>query len=299
MNEKFTKKQHYIPQVYLRGFAPEYKTLRRSNVSNEKHTIFQYEIGSERQIERSVPIKSVCYQECLYETPNKDGEYINPNWLENVFSKLEVMFSEYRDKLERKAYHEENFIINCFLDRDEKAFWVTYLALQILRLPQLLNTAQEEAKKLLNNDSFADEDINGFVRMYCLPLFSEIHEDSKEAIVFNAIIKPMFSMNMAVGVDFDGKLITSDKTVYIYTKEYPCDEYEEVIFPISASICLILLGGEKKKQYRHNVLFPIDKNARDYICGAIASTAFEKIYSNHLLSKQERRIIEGSREEVE
>lgn len=299
MNKPTTKKQHFIPRVYLRGFSPDYKPLGKSKSETSKYTIYQHEIGVTEQTNRKVPIKSICYQDYLYETPNKNGEYVNPNWLEKAFNGLEKMFASYRERLEKKAFYEENYKIMHFLDSDERAFWITYIALQVLRLPELLDEAAKETKRIVGNENISEVDINAFVRMYCLPLFSEIHEDLKEVIVFNAIIKPMFSMNMAVGVDFDGKLITSDKTVYIYTKEYPCDEYEEVIFPISASICLILLGGEKKKQYRHNVLFPIDKNARDYICGAIASTAFEKVYSNHLLSKQERRIIEGSREEVE
>lgn len=33
------KKQHYVPQVYLRGFSPEYKPLERSIVEKDKFTI--------------------------------------------------------------------------------------------------------------------------------------------------------------------------------------------------------------------------------------------------------------------
>ena len=298
MNKPKTKKQHYIPQVYLRGFSPEYMPLQKSTVENSRYTIYQHEIGTEKQIDNAVPIKSICYQDYLYETPNNDGEYVNPNWLENAFSCLEKMFAEYRDKLERKAFHKENYEILHFLDKDECSFWVTYLTLQVLRLPEHLSEAVKVTKRLINGENVSDVDVNAFVRMFCLPLFTEIAEGSKEAGVFDSIIKPMLSMNLVIGVDIEDKLITSDKPVYIYTKEYPCSEYEEVIFPITSSICLILLGGDKKDEYKHNILFPIEGYTRDYISGCIASTAFKKIYSNHKLNKRERRIIEQSREEV-
>jgi hypothetical protein len=298
MDKPTTKKQHFIPQVYLRGFSPDYILLGKSRTEPSKFTIYQHEIGVTDQIDRTVPVKSICYQDYLYETPDKNGEYVNPNWLEKAFNALEQMFASYREKLEKKAFHEENYKIMHFLDSDERAFWITYIALQVLRLPELLDEAAKETKRLVGNENISEVDINAFVRMYCLPLFSEIKENSKEALVFNSIIKPMFSMNFAIGVDLENKLITSDKTVYIYTPKYPCDEYEEVVFPITSSICLVLLGGDKKEKYKNNILFPIDGKTREYICGCIASTAFKRVYSNHFLSDREIRIIEQSREEV-
>ena len=291
--ENFTKNQHYIPQVYLRGFSPEYKPLRKSKLKSSAYTIYTYAIGKEEQLKNSVPIDDVCQIKYLYEMKNEAGEFINPNWLEKAFKCLEDMFSDYRYRLEKKSFHEENYSIKHFLDKEEIVFWLSYISLQVIRLPELLETAQQEVKRLCGN-TVSDNDARNFVRRYCIPLFGEVNEKSKETMVFNSIIGPMFPMDIIVGVDIEGKLLTSDKTVYIYTDEIPCDSYEEVIFPITSQICFVLLGGEKKEG-DHNRLFPIGADQRDYINGCISSTAFNKVYSNHLFSKREMKMIEESR----
>ena len=53
-----TKKQHYIPQVYLRGFSPEYHKgdIRLS----KEYTIYFWDKG-QNHIMKPVPIKSICY----------------------------------------------------------------------------------------------------------------------------------------------------------------------------------------------------------------------------------------------
>lgn len=46
MEEKdlLKKKQHYVPQVYLRGFSPEYKPLNKSELPFEKYKIFSFDL---------------------------------------------------------------------------------------------------------------------------------------------------------------------------------------------------------------------------------------------------------------
>ncbi|WP_026513604.1 DUF4238 domain-containing protein [Butyrivibrio sp. LB2008] len=292
--ENFTKNQHYIPQVYLRGFSPEYKPLRKSKLKSSAYTIYAYAIRSEKQLKKAVPIDDICQKKYFYEMKDDDGKFLNPNWIEKGFKCLEDMFSDYRYKLEKKAFNEENYSIKHFLDKEEIVFWLSYISLQVIRLPELLETAQQEVKRLCG-DNVSDNDARNFVRRYCIPLFGKVDEKSKETMVFNSIIGPMFPMKIILGVDIEGKLLTSDKTVYIYTDEIPCESYEEVIFPISAQICLVLIGGKKQEGVDHNRLFLIDADLRDYINGCISSAAFNKVYSNHLFSKREMKMIEESR----
>lgn len=51
--QKSTIKQHYVPQVYLRGF------------SQDKKRIYRYDLTNESQ--KLVPISSVCHKKYLYE----------------------------------------------------------------------------------------------------------------------------------------------------------------------------------------------------------------------------------------
>ena len=122
--------------MYLRGFSPEYSRLE--NCEKKRYTIYFYDFEKERMIENSVPIKSVCYEKNLYEVTGDDGDIVCINYLETCLSGLEHMFGKYRSDLEAKAFNKENYKIKCFLKRGEKAFWITYMTIQILRLPETL-----------------------------------------------------------------------------------------------------------------------------------------------------------------
>jgi len=164
---KRTKKQHYIPQVYLRGFSPDYKDR---NIENIKYKIYRYELN-------------------------------------------------------------------------EKSFFKKFKA--------------------------GDNDV----------------------AVFYALFEPMKNMSFGVGVDPDGRIITSDMVVFIQSAVFPCAEYEKVIFPITSKLCLYMFGGNEKKDVRKNFLFKINDRHREEILKSISVSAFENIYSSHILDETERKYI--------
>lgn len=172
--DKITKKQHYIPQVYLRGFSPQYQD---KTLPNEKDTIYFYDLEKKKQSKIDVPIKSICYEEYLYEMRGDAGKFVCDNHLEGFFSRIENMFHTYRDKLERKAFLEENYNTKCFLTKNEKKFWKAYMIVQILRLPNGLDAVEQEIKKHMTytSDNMLAHDA---ARWYCLPFFSEINGET-------------------------------------------------------------------------------------------------------------------------
>lgn len=289
-DSNITKKQHYIPQVYLRGFSPEYQK-NKEKLPSSKYTIYCHDLKIKNQIMKAIPIKSVCYKDYLYEVTGYEGEIVLANHLEHFFSSMEKMFSEYRDKLEKKAFVEENYKTKCFLTGEEKVFWVTYILIQILRIPQILNLAENVSLETWGNEINTKQAKN-IARMFCLPFFNEIEEESKEAVVFAALFEPMKNMSFGVGVDRQAKIITSDNPVYIYSEDFSCEEYESVIFPITSEICLFLFGKESKKKYPRNSLFPINNERREAILKSMTDSSFEKLYSNHLLEKREIGLVE-------
>ena len=80
-----TKNQHYIPQVYLRGFSPEYEKGSKS-YPNSRYTIYCYDLNVKKQKYESVPIKSICYIQYLYEVTGHSGEIVLPDYLEHFFA---------------------------------------------------------------------------------------------------------------------------------------------------------------------------------------------------------------------
>ena len=284
-----TKKQHYIPQVYLRGFSPEYEKDNKS-VSHSRYTIYCHDLNSEKQNYKAVPIKSICYRDNLYEVTGSSGEIVLLNHLEDFFSGIEKMFGEFRSRLERKAFIEDNYRIKCFLTNDEKIFWVTYIIIQILRIPQILEIAEKLSREILG-EKINIKQAKNIARQFCLPFFKEIDEDSDDAFIINALFEPMKNMSFGIGVDRHKGIITSDKTVYISAKSFPCDEYDEIVFPISSELCLFLFGNENKRNCRKNFLFPISDEIKEEIIKSMAVSSFGKIYSNHILDKNEKKYI--------
>lgn len=287
--QNITKKQHYIPQVYLRGFSPEYND-KSHEIPHSRYTIYSYDLTKNTQLYEPVPIKSVCYKNYLYEVTGDEGAIVLPNHLEKCFSELEKMFSKYRHKLEKKAFITENYTTNYFLTQEEKIFWVTYILLQTLRMPQVLEIAEQVSLETLEEE-LTNEQAQNIARLFCLPFFSEMAEGNKEAMLIKSLFEPLKSMTFGMGVDIQERIITSDKPVFIYSKEFPCKEYERIIFPISSQLCLFMFGNGDKKMQRKNFLFPIDEEYREEIIKSMSASAFEKVYANHVFDKKERKYI--------
>lgn len=287
--EGMTKKQHYIPQVYLRGFSPEYE--KGNMISpNSRYTIYCHDLNAKKQNYKAVPIKSICYSDNLYEVTGSNGEIVLRNHLEHFFSSVEKMFGEYRRRLENKAFIEDNYRTKCFLANDEKVFWVTYIIIQILRMPQILNLAEDLSKETWG-DNVNSKQAKNIARIFCLPFFKEIDENCQEMVIFNALFEPMRNMSFGVGIDRRKSIITSDKPIYVCASDFPCEEYDEIIFPISSELCLFLFGNENKAEYGKNFLFPIGDEIKQEIIKSMAASSFGKLYSNHILTKIERKYI--------
>lgn len=288
--DSFTKKQHYIPQVYLRGFSPEYEPLGKSNIPAEAYMIFAYDLDRKAYDSTDgVPISSICHKKMLYEVYGADEKIIFPNWLEKWFGVLEKMYRSYRTELERKI-HKENIGIPNFLTTKERVFWVTFIAIHLLRNAYALSEAEAAIKEMVNG-SVSDKEVKSVVRKFCLPFFQEINENSQETKVLERILAPMYNMQFAIGVDFSNQLITSDKGASIIGKEFPTDEYDEVIFPITSSICLFMVGNENKDVYQDNKLFELSEAGRNHVTTNVVLDAYKKIYSNHRFSVQEKKFI--------
>ena len=122
-------------------------------------------------------------------------------------------------------------------------------------------------------------------RKFCLPFFKEIDESSNGAFIINALFEPMNNMSFGVGIDRSKSIITSDKPIYVCGSDFPCEEYDEIIFPVSSELCLFLFGNENKAKYRKNFLFPIGDEIKQEIIKSMAASSFGKLYSNLILTK--------------
>ena len=272
-----TKKQHYIPQTFLRGF------------SNDGKMICCYDLI--KKTERIVPIQSILYREYLYEIRNQEGEICFPNQIENYLSQIEKQFSHYRSRLETSVRCEHNYHSNCFLNRSEKEFWIFYVYLQMIRHEQSINLV---ATDFYNNMGFPNQ--TSAKNAALLSIFSLFQNPS----MLNHPIHPLYSMlkNTAFIVWYDktGSLFTNEKAgCFISTdKIYKgLKQWKFVIFPISRYICIQMYNMEVSENQqllkgKRNILHRLDKENLQFMKQSIANYADKMILSSAPLSQNDK-----------
>lgn len=77
---------------------------------------------------------------------------------------------------------------------DEKVFWVTYIIIQMLRTPQILEIVESLSIETWG-DNVSSKQAKNIARKFCLPFFKEIDESSNEAFIINALFEPMKNMS--------------------------------------------------------------------------------------------------------
>lgn len=281
-NKNFTKNQHYVPQVYLRGFS-------KDDTRFWSYSLDPMDNG------KLVPIRSVCYVKNLYEICRNDGEFVAPNWIEKVLSKFEGMYADYLRALKGKAYGKENYKTKCFLSPQEKVFWKFFVTLQMMRSPSALRQAQIITDEFYGNHPL-DYKTSSFAVYLCLPFFGELKPEDRSAFYF--FLKPMLNMSVAIGVDESATLFTSDNPVYCYSPQKDITqlkEYERIVMPLTSSLVLIMLGGEAAKGYDKNRLFRLSDEDQRIIKTSIAYAARSRVFSEKELGRTDRMLIKYAR----
>ena len=278
-----TKHQHYIPQVYLKGF------------SKDSSTIYEYNFKKGEALDKPVSIESVCRENYLYEVRENNGVIININYIEDILCEYERKFSKYRDQLLRKAHIKENYYNKPILSKDEKDFWRVYTVLQIMRNPVTLSGIEE----LLQEDFegyYSDIDIRNLAIAYCLPFFKKL--TNEEVNAFTGYLAVLLTRTIMVGFAESDNLFTSDHGMY-GSGNFNDNEFGfgRLWFPISSNCAIIFYDPRLVKKSKNNRLIPIaEDEVRDMNKG-IAYIAKQMILSKHPFSDTDIQLIEEARKE--
>ena len=101
-------------------------------------------------------------------------------------------------------------------------------------------------------------------------------------------------MSIAIGVDKQETIFTSDDPVYCYSSQreiVKITEYDKVILPLTPKLVLLLFGNKEKKEYDKNRLFPLEQENKEDIKKSIAYCAQSWIFSKRELSSDDKEII--------
>lgn len=124
MENILKKKQHYVPQFYLKSFCDE----------SGKLTAFD---PIRKKFKRITP-QNICFENNLYETPTSDCNegsvsYINCNYIENIFGKYEGDFASLQRKI--LAVGTEKNKNDVILNIDEEKLFFHFIANMLVRNP--------------------------------------------------------------------------------------------------------------------------------------------------------------------
>ena len=280
---KPTKNQHYVPQVYLKGFS-----------CDEIH-VYRNELNGDRIVSsKLVPIESIFREKYLYEIKDSNNSFVALNHVEKCLSALEGMFSTYRNKLLNKAFNKENHRTKCFFTAEEKNFWKLFVVLQMLRSPAVLEVARQFSAEYFGN-SISTNDAYCIATQMCLPFFKELKPEDENCLT--KFLEPVYPMSIALGVDYSGRIITSDNPVFFYSQDKTVSNCEKIVFPITSQLVLILLGGKMKEGYDKNRAFELEDSELDSIIKPIAYGTDSTIISRNPLTSEIKTLIHEARKD--
>ena len=279
---KPTENEHFIPQVYLRGFSPDHKRVYQYDLLNWK----AYPLISTRKI---------CYQKNLYELENGDGDYICQNGIENLLSIYEGVYGELLAGIADKAQFDRNYNTQSFLTSKEKMLLIGFMSLQIIRMPYFIDTGKDIAIDL--NKRIQPYQARNFSILTSLPIYKQIDDEEKN--LFSYVAEWFTDMSFTILRSNSHDIFTSDNPIYIYSKNKNSKEVnvkpEKVIFPLTSNLVLYMLPIQKIKSEFKNRLYPLLPERICEIRKSIASASMRWLYSYHPLTDTEIKEIRIAR----
>lgn len=288
LEKKPTKKQHYVPQFYLKkftdlnGFLHIYNTLKNKLLHTRP--------------------KDFAYDKYLYEMPyqkpSKTGdEFLLVNYIENIFAKYEIEFADLLNKLDRIClpYQNKNAII---CNKQEKTLLYRFIVNLIFRNPYTMNALNlSKIPDEISESEFATEfrklmDLMGIVDADTIMLAAHKSVMLTEEYENNIIQK---YINHLSTLKF---IFIYAKTSYFVTSSFPVTIGQDKAIVEKDKTCIylalspklaVLFGNYEALQKHHNRLFKID----DDLVDSFNVEQFKPILGNS------RCIISNSKELIE
>ena len=164
----------------------------------------------------------------------------------------------------------------------------------MLRSPAVLDVARQFSAEYFGN-SIPTNDAYSIATQMCLPFFKELKPENENCLT--RFLEPVISMSITLGVDYSGRIITSDNPVYFYSQDKTIEKCEKIVFPITSQLVLLLLGGKMKEGYDKNRAFELEDSELDSIIKPIAYSADSTIISRDPLTSGIKTMIREARKD--
>lgn len=267
--DKPTVDEHYVPQVYLRGFATD----------NNSERIYRLSLANISAGCTNVKIRSQSYERNLYEVKNSSGNFIGRNYIENSLHDVETLFGKYCSTLfaEIEACKATNKIT--YLSQDMRSFLTKFILLQMVRTKSAIQFAQTKATEGLKEYVYPHEaKILTFFKLF--PFFDT---DKATPLVGSNMIDIMIpwldNMVLFVGSFSDDVLFTSDNPVYALMEDYNVKEPAEILLPLSPRFVAIYIHRDKVEQEYNNQIIQLSDEWAEHIRECTIIGARDTLYA--------------------
>lgn len=196
-----TKRQHTVPQVYLKSFCDtkSNKLQYLDIVAAMKYNKFLFKESGTR---------GVCWGECIYELKLPDGSILFPNWIENYLSTIESEFPRHKFLLLQSVEQGlKSQSVN--LTQEERLFWLKFITVQMVRSPDFINLATMIISSQL---SISQEPS---LRLTTLALLFPVEDTYKGQTIFEQVYKTLLRL------DFRFHFVVNSTTAHFFTSEFP------------------------------------------------------------------------------
>lgn len=209
-----TKRQHYIPQLFIRRFYPETEDVQ---IPERYPYLWQYD--KKNGVERKIfSIKTICCENYLYELRNSNGEIVEKykNYVEINLGRNEQVWAMFIRTLDVNQVGAREFSYG------ERKLLYSMVTTQIMRTPEMLFYIGHYYLLHMNN-----------ILLYELNLQSILERQ-----------------NLCIGYTKEHFILNSSRPVLILDVLH--DKY--IIFPFDKHFCIILFPKQKHTKYNNKII---------------------------------------------
>ena len=283
-NSKYTKWEHFIPRVYLKGFSNIEQRKRK-----DKLLAWAVDVRSIAPIKKQIDIEDFCAMDNLYELKNEKGEFIARNFIERTFGRLEAKVGSVLKKINEKSQTEKCLKCTSVLSEDDKSILIILMTMLQFRDPETIDYGIKILQR--DNPRINEREARNFTLMNLLPLGIDPEWDNNTII--RTAIKKYSGMEFQIGVASDDLIITSDRPVI----EWPPDENElfnrpqAVMFPLTSKLVLNLFPILNTQQMGRSFFYVLNEGQIRDVQINVTSCARRWIFSRNAITNEQLEII--------
>lgn len=274
-NKQPTKKEHFISQVYLRGFS-----------SNGK-TVYKYNVKESKRYKDEVSIKNICKEENLYEYRDNNGNIVKQNRIENQLKKkIEDHYNYYIKLLDNKLLCDTSKIASGFFKQEEFDFWKMFASVQALRFPDIIQFFTDKLLKL-SNGALNKNEARNLVLGDTVSSKSFMNPNAQS--IYSYIYDIFRDLYLSLFVDETESLFANDK-VLSFGQTEKATKPNMVLLPITSKIVIVFYDDEYEPELgKNNLHYFTPEELENY--KRCTNTNAEWIYSRKPLTDRDIQIL--------